>query len=113
MVEVLKIIYDAVAYCVKATAELFWIGLKWLLYDVPLYIKVNYGEENYTNRLFEPAVEDIQEPPVAQTAGAIGQVKAQALSKTGYENSGAADESETANIDMFIDALNQSRNKAA
>lgn len=108
MVEVLKIIYDAIAYCVKATAELFWIGLKWLLYDVPLYIKVNYGEGNHTTRIFEPSVEDIQEPPIVKTVGTAGQRKTQALSKAG-----AADESETANIDRFLDALNQSRNKAA
>lgn len=108
MVEVLKIIYDAIAYCVKATAELFWIGLKWLLYDVPLYVKVNYGEGNYTTQVFEPSVEDIQEPPIAKTVEKAGQRKTQALS-----NSGAADESETANFDRFLDALSQSRKKAA
>lgn len=45
-----NIILDAVLYCIQWTFIIFWTGLKWLLYDIPVFLKERYGDGQFGKR---------------------------------------------------------------
>lgn len=114
MFEVLNILYEAAKYCVKATIELFVIGVKSLFYELPLYIKDTFGEKPYTMQILEPPDNNNERRPRSYAgSGQNISYKESLLSDLPLEEDAdtATDDPDT-NLNKFLKALSLS-NKAA